>query len=116
MLVTGSATSPDSRRLAGASEGGSCRAKLIDDEHGLDPGRPAGIGSIGVAAGASAPNEPAKRAVAALASLGPVEVRERVLIDESVQFALPGGLCDTAATEASRSDPEKHMLLHMLLR
>lgn len=107
VLVIGSANSSNSRRLVEVSEREGCPAKLIDDEHGLDPAWLAGISTVGVTAGASAPNELVDRVVAALASLGSVEVRERVVIDESTQFVLPSELRGEATTEASVGEPTR---------
>ena len=48
-----------------------------------------GVRTIGVTAGASAPESKVREVVAAIASLGPVTVDERHLLDENVSFPLP---------------------------
>jgi 4-hydroxy-3-methylbut-2-enyl diphosphate reductase len=97
VLVIGSANSSNSRRLVEMTEREGCPAKLIEDENELDPAWLVGAGTIGVTAGASAPNELVERVVAALASLGKVDVRERAVVDEAMHFMLPPEL---------RQDPE----------
>jgi 4-hydroxy-3-methylbut-2-en-1-yl diphosphate reductase len=99
VLVIGSANSSNSRRLVEIAEREGCPAKLIDDENELDPAWLAGAGTIGVTAGASAPNELVQRVVAALASLGRVDVRERTVVDEAMHFALPPELRDDPSPE-----------------
>jgi 4-hydroxy-3-methylbut-2-enyl diphosphate reductase len=92
MLVIGSANSSNSRRLVEVSERAGCPARLLDDETGLDPSWLKGAGTVGITAGASAPEGLVERVVSALASLGPVEVEERGIAEESVEFTLPAVL------------------------
>ena len=89
MLVIGSRNSSNSRRLVEVAERAGCGAQLLDDETELDPAWLDGVRTVGITAGASAPEELVDRVVAALESLGPVEVRERTVVGESVQFTLP---------------------------
>ncbi|HEX9312200.1 MAG TPA: 4-hydroxy-3-methylbut-2-enyl diphosphate reductase, partial [Actinomycetota bacterium] len=89
MLVIGSRNSSNSRRLVEVAERAGCGARLLDDETELDPAWLDGVRTVGITAGASAPEELVDRVVAALESLGPVEVRERTVVGESVQFTLP---------------------------
>jgi len=61
----------------------------VDDETEIDPAWLVGARTVTVTAGASAPEVLVDRVVAALRGLGPVEVQEREVIDENVQFTLP---------------------------
>jgi 4-hydroxy-3-methylbut-2-enyl diphosphate reductase len=47
------------------------------------------VDTVAVTAGASAPEVLVERVVGALGSLGPVQVEERAVIDESMRFTLP---------------------------
>ena len=89
MIVIGSGNSSNSKRLVEVSAREGCPARLIDDETEIDPEWLAGVRTVGVTAGASAPEILVDRVVAALASLGPVDVQERHVVEESMQFTLP---------------------------
>ena len=89
LLVIGSQNSSNSKRLVEVSEREGCPARLLDDESEIDPEWLAGTRTIGVTAGASAPEVLVDRVIGALAGLGPVEVRERQVVEESMQFTLP---------------------------
>jgi 4-hydroxy-3-methylbut-2-enyl diphosphate reductase len=92
MIVIGSGNSSNSKRLVEVSAREGCPARLIDDETEIDPEWLVGVRTVGVTAGASAPEILVDRVVAALASLGPVDVQERHVVEESMQFTLPIGL------------------------
>jgi 4-hydroxy-3-methylbut-2-enyl diphosphate reductase len=89
ILVIGSPNSSNSRRLVEVAERLGCPARLLDDETELDPDWLAGATTVGVTAGASAPESLVDRVVEAVAGLGPVQVRERTVVEESLQFTLP---------------------------
>ena len=74
------------------SEKQGCPAHLIDDETDVDLRWLADAAVVGVTAGASAPEVLVERVVTAVAGLGPAEVEERHLMDESVRFTLPADL------------------------
>jgi 4-hydroxy-3-methylbut-2-en-1-yl diphosphate reductase len=89
VLVVGSPSSSNSNRLVEVVEREGCAAHLLDDDSGLELSWLAGAGTVGVTAGASAPEEMVQRVVAAIASLGPVEVTEQSGLVEDVHFTLP---------------------------
>jgi 4-hydroxy-3-methylbut-2-enyl diphosphate reductase len=89
LLVIGSENSSNSQRLVEVAERENCRAHLVDDEMGIDPGWLEGADTVGLTAGASAPEVLVERVVAALADLGEVVVEERQVITESMRFTLP---------------------------
>jgi 4-hydroxy-3-methylbut-2-enyl diphosphate reductase len=89
MIVIGSANSSNTNRLAEVARRAGCNAVLVEDASELDLGTLHGAHTVGLTAGASAPEELVDGVVAALGALGPVEVHERRVIEENVQFRLP---------------------------
>jgi 4-hydroxy-3-methylbut-2-enyl diphosphate reductase len=89
LLVVGSRNSSNTARLAEVAEREGCRAELLDDESELQLEWLAGTSTVGVTAGASAPEAMVQRVVQALSWLGPLEVQERLTTTETVAFPLP---------------------------
>jgi 4-hydroxy-3-methylbut-2-en-1-yl diphosphate reductase len=89
VLVAGSGTSSNSKRLVEVARREGARAYLVDDETDVDVAWLAGAATVGITAGASAPERIVHRLVEALASLGPVDVEERTQTVESMRFRLP---------------------------
>jgi 4-hydroxy-3-methylbut-2-enyl diphosphate reductase len=89
VLVAGSQTSSNSKRLVEVAEREGARAYLVDDETEVDVAWLAGVSTVAITAGASAPERIVTRLVDALATLGPVDVEERTTTTESLQFRLP---------------------------
>lgn len=89
VLVVGSRTSSNSRRLVEVVEREGTSAHLLDDETGLDAAWLRGARTVGITAGASAPERIVQSLVAALRTLGTVEVEERTTTTESLHFRLP---------------------------
>jgi 4-hydroxy-3-methylbut-2-enyl diphosphate reductase len=101
LLVVGSANSSNSNRLQeiGAEEGVPCY--LIPDAEALKPEWLSGAETIGLTAGASAPETLVQEVIAALGRHGPVEVSTLPGIIEDVQFKLPAELMALEASAAS---------------
>jgi 4-hydroxy-3-methylbut-2-enyl diphosphate reductase len=89
LLVIGSENSSNSKRLVEVAEREGCRAALIDDETGISPRWLVGATTVGVTAGASAPEVLVDRVLDALGGLGTVAVEERQVTTESMRFTLP---------------------------
>ncbi len=89
VLVAGSETSSNSKRLVEVAERAGARAYLVDDERDVDVAWLHGASTVAVTAGASAPERVVGDLVRALATLGPLEVEERTTATETVQFRLP---------------------------
>jgi 4-hydroxy-3-methylbut-2-enyl diphosphate reductase len=89
MLVVGSATSSNSKRLVEVSEREHTPAYLVDDETEIDLAWIAGAGTIGLSAGASAPEPLVRGVIDAIAALGGAELEERTTTTESLRFRLP---------------------------
>jgi 4-hydroxy-3-methylbut-2-enyl diphosphate reductase len=89
VLVVGSRNSSNSNRLVEVAERHGCRSRLIEDASELELDDLDGAATIGITAGASAPESLVEGVVEALASFGPVDVMERAVVRESMHFALP---------------------------
>jgi 4-hydroxy-3-methylbut-2-enyl diphosphate reductase len=89
VLVIGSGNSSNSKRLVEVAQRAGSRAQLIDDETDIDPRSLATARTVGLTAGASAPEGLVTGVLDALAGLGPIDVEERVVGRESMQFTLP---------------------------
>jgi 4-hydroxy-3-methylbut-2-enyl diphosphate reductase len=92
LLVLGSANSSNSVRLAEVGRRAGARAYLIDDAQGLDMAWLAGVRTVGVTAGASAPEVLVEGVIAALGEHFAVEVRALEAERETVSFRLPRAL------------------------
>jgi 4-hydroxy-3-methylbut-2-enyl diphosphate reductase len=101
LLVVGAANSSNSNRLReiGAEQGVPCY--LIPDAAGLRPEWLRGAGTVGITAGASAPETLVQEVIGAIRRLGPVEVSTMPGIVEDVHFKLPAALLEPAASAAS---------------
>ena len=89
VLVVGSQNSSNSKRLVEVAEREGSRAHLLDDHTQLDPAWVAGARTVGLTAGASAPESLVTEVLEALRGLGPVEGSEHPVVVESVRFTLP---------------------------
>ena len=89
ILVIGSETSSNARRLVEVAERGGAEALLIDGESGLDPDLLSGHETVGLTAGASTPEELVALVLRSLASLGYDELEEVEVAREDVHFRLP---------------------------
>jgi 4-hydroxy-3-methylbut-2-enyl diphosphate reductase len=90
LLVVGSANSSNTARLVEVAQREGCRAELIEDVSQLELGWLAGVRTVGLTAGASAPDVLVEEVLGALRLLGPVRLSEEPTTEETVRFALPG--------------------------
>ena len=88
LLVVGSRTSSNSRRLCEVAENLGVPASLIDGPDDIEPSRLGEAGTIGLTAGASAPEHLVQAVVAHLARRG-FTPQEVVVLQEDVRFQLP---------------------------
>jgi 4-hydroxy-3-methylbut-2-enyl diphosphate reductase len=100
ILVVGSPNSSNSNRLVEVAERCGVAARLIDDASGIKPEWLAGIESIGLTAGASAPEVLVQQVSQYLATLGYTDQRDIDLIREDVRFTLPPELAQIAPASA----------------
>ena len=89
VLVVGSSNSSNSRRLVEVAERHGATAHLIDDEASIEPEWLAQAATVGLTAGASAPEALVQRVLGALQAMGADEVRERPTTHETVRFKVP---------------------------
>ncbi|MBO0746996.1 MAG: 4-hydroxy-3-methylbut-2-enyl diphosphate reductase, partial [Acidimicrobiaceae bacterium] len=89
VLVIGSANSSNSHRLVEVAARAGARAELIDDVSNLDPAWLVGADTVGVTAGASAPDSLVTELVESLVALGATQVETSTATTESVSFSLP---------------------------
>ena len=101
LLVVGAANSSNSNRLQeiGSEQGVPCY--LIPDAAALRPEWLRGAETVGITAGASAPESLVQEVIAALGRFGPVEVSTLPGLVEDVSFKLPAALVEPEASAAS---------------
>ena len=92
VLVIGSKNSSNSNRLREIAAEAGVASHLIDRAEELDPAWLAGVETVGVTAGASAPEALVQGLVERLRTLGADEVETLPGIEENVQMRLPAGL------------------------
>ena len=92
VLVVGSRNSSNSVRLTEIAESVGTRAHLIDDASELQDAWFAGIDSVLVTAGASAPEDLVQELVLRLINEFGGEVEQHDVYQESIEFGLPGSL------------------------
>ena len=101
ILVVGSANSSNSNRLVEVSQRGGTPARLIEDAADIDPAWLDGVESIGLTAGASAPEVLVQQVSERLASLGFSDQNDLDFIREDVRFTLPPELVAIAPASGS---------------
>jgi len=89
LLVVGSKNSSNSNRLRELSEKQGTRAYLIDNDRDIDPSWLNDIKSVGVTAGASAPEILVQQVIDKLVELTDGQVIENPGIEENTVFAVP---------------------------
>ena len=96
ILVVGSQNSSNSNRLVEVAQRRGVNAKLIDAASDVDPAWLDGVKSVGLTAGASAPEILVEQVSQRLADLGVTDQRDLDLIREDVRFTLPPELATIA--------------------
>ena len=89
VLVVGSVSSSNSNRLRELAERCGCRAYLIDDANGIRSEWLNDVGTIGVTAGASAPEALVNDVIIKLVDLGANAPSELHGVEETISFSLP---------------------------
>ncbi len=92
ILVVGARNSSNSNRLRDLGERLGCQAHLIDSAAAIDPGWLEGKTSIGVTAGASAPESLVQEVIDFLQDRGECRVAELDGVREDITFSMPVGL------------------------
>lgn len=99
VLVVGSVTSSNSNRLRELAERLGCTAHLIDSADEIKPEWVKGKTSIGVTAGASAPEVLVQQVIDRLKSWGGSMEQELSGVEETIHFALPKELRKISSSE-----------------
>jgi 4-hydroxy-3-methylbut-2-enyl diphosphate reductase len=100
MIVVGSPNSSNSQRLKEVAERAGCpRAVLVQRAADIDWGALAGIATLGVTAGASAPEILVEEILDAFAARYALRVENMAAVEEGVFFPLPRALRETQAAE-----------------
>ena len=89
MLVVGSVTSSNSNRLRELAEHCGCSAYLIDGPEDIQPQWIENTRSVGITAGASAPDVLVQDVIGKLVELGANSPSELDGVVENVRFSLP---------------------------
>ena len=92
VIVVGSPSSSNSNRLRDVAAKYGTPSYMVDNADELQPEWLAGKRTIGLTAGASAPDILVQQVIARLRELGAVSVRSLAGIQETVKFPLPKGL------------------------
>lgn len=92
LIVVGARNSSNSNRLREIGEEMGVPSYLVDDGDDLDPVWIEGVGTIGLTAGASAPDELVQHVIAAIRRLRPVDVSRLDGVTETISFSLPAEL------------------------
>lgn len=94
ILVVGASNSSNSNRLREIGAEAGIPSYLVADGSEIDPAWIVGKSTIGVTAGASAPEILVEDVIDRLRAIGPVEVEVLPGVEESVEFRLPNELVD----------------------
>lgn len=89
LLVVGAKNSSNSNRLREIGSEMGVPARLIDDATDLDPVWFEDVGTVGITAGASAPEELVDEVLDRLEAFGPIAVETLPGVEEHMQFKLP---------------------------
>ncbi|MFE1311292.1 4-hydroxy-3-methylbut-2-enyl diphosphate reductase [Streptomyces sp. NPDC058755] len=103
VLVVGSGNSSNSLRMVEVAREHGCRAHLVPDRDHFKEAWLDGVASIGVSAGASAPEVLVRGLLALLAELGYGDVELQQAMPEDVVFALPARLADPVTGRIPRT-------------
>jgi 4-hydroxy-3-methylbut-2-enyl diphosphate reductase len=89
LLVVGARNSSNSNRLREIGETAGIPAYLLENADGLDPAWLDGVESVGISAGASAPEELVQELLERLRASYDIQLETLSGVHENVQFRLP---------------------------
>lgn len=101
LLVLGAPNSSNSNRLKELGEQRGVRAYLIESFEDIQAAWLAGVETVGITAGASAPELLVQEVVDYLKSQGADELEELTVVEENVEFQLPQELLQAVITKPS---------------
>ena len=97
LLVVGATNSSNSNRLREIGSESGVASYLVADGSEVKPEWFANVQTVGITAGASAPEEMVKNVIDALSAMGPVDVTTMAGREEKVEFKLPSKLMQPLA-------------------
>ena len=89
LLVIGSQTSSNSNRLVEVARTAGVGGELIDDERHIDEGWLEGVRTLGLTAGASAPEWLVEDVCSWFRARGVTDIRQHAHVAENVEFRAP---------------------------
>ncbi|MEN2792821.1 4-hydroxy-3-methylbut-2-enyl diphosphate reductase [Sphingomonas oligophenolica] len=92
LIVVGAENSSNSNRLREIGVEMGVPSYLVADGSGVDPAWLDGVSTVGITAGASAPDELVEDVIAALGRLRSIEVSQLDGVEENIEFSLPAEL------------------------
>src|ERR1700720_1907870 len=98
VLVVGAPNSSNSNRLREIAAESGVPSYLIEDARALDPQWLEGASSVGITAGASAPDALVEQLIARLREMTEIEEEELPGVTENVRFRMPPQLADGASS------------------
>ena len=101
ILVVGSETSSNSKRLVEVARAEGVPAYLVDEASQIDPAWFEGTDTVGLTSGASAPEVLVEGVIEWFRERGCTEVRTVLVTEESVEFAMPAILSRKLATSTA---------------
>jgi len=104
LLVVGAKNSSNSNRLREIGTESGVPSYLIDDASMLDPAWLNEVATVGVTAGASAPEKLVQDLIQRLGDFGQVKVRELDGVEENITFKLPRTLTDQEVASSGAAD------------
>jgi len=107
ILVVGSRNSSNSNRLVEEAQLAGARSYLVDDVTQIDPAWLAGVETVGITSGASAPEFLVAEIVRRLGGEDAVEVEEVQTVAEDVHFPLPPEVAGVTPREGDRRLPTR---------
>lgn len=107
LLVVGAQNSSNSNRLREIGAEQNIPSYLIDDARSFDPSWLEGVETIGITAGASAPEELVTELLDRLKTYGKIELELVAGVEENIQFKLPPELVSDGIKNEKASKNEK---------
>ena len=112
LIVVGSPTSSNSNRLRELAVKLGTEAYMVDDASELQEAWFEGKSTVGLTAGASAPELLVRQVIERIKALGAVSIRKMAGIEETVKFPLPKGLkLDAQGQQFDIGDSQLHQAL-----
>ncbi len=101
LLVVGAGNSSNSNRLRDLGAEIGIPSYLIDDADALDPAWLEGVSTVGITAGASAPEELVQGVIQHLSEFAEIDLQELSGVEENIIFKLPRELNDSLEESAA---------------